>query len=102
MVGNGAHGTWGGPGRRLGIGVGRLWHSAAPAQTPGVAGEGRAEVVDGIAPHTCLRAASLLLGTTQKFFFLYDPVQQVTSVVPSNNVARIIVNARKAKTQPAK
>jgi hypothetical protein len=37
----------------------------------------------------------LLLGTTQKFVFLYDDVRQVTSVVPIDNVAQIRYDRRR-------
>jgi hypothetical protein len=37
----------------------------------------------------------LLLGTTQKFVFLYDDVRQVTSVVPVDNVAQIRYDRRR-------
>ena len=37
----------------------------------------------------------LLLGTTQKFLFLYDAQKQVTSVIPVGNVARLRIDRRK-------
>jgi hypothetical protein len=37
----------------------------------------------------------LLLGTTQKYLFLYDDVRQVTSVVPVDNVAQIRYDRRR-------
>ena len=37
----------------------------------------------------------LLLGTTQKFVFLYDARKQVTSVIPISNIARVRVDRRK-------
>ncbi|CAN5816832.1 hypothetical protein BH11GEM2_BH11GEM2_27340 [soil metagenome] len=37
----------------------------------------------------------LLLGTTQKFVFLYDAPRQVTSVIPIGNIARLRVDRRK-------
>lgn len=33
----------------------------------------------------------LLLGTTQKFVFLYDPARRATSVIPASNIARLVV-----------
>ena len=37
----------------------------------------------------------LLLGTTQKYVFLYDPQKQVTSVVPVSNISRLRIDRRK-------
>ena len=45
-------------------------------------------------------AASLLLGTTQKFVFLYDPVARRTAIIPTNNIARIIVDAKRPPASP--
>lgn len=42
----------------------------------------------------------LLLGTTQKFVFLYDPVRRTTAIVPSSNIARLVVNSAR-RNQPA-
>lgn len=36
----------------------------------------------------------LLIGTTQKYLFLYDPARKLTSILPSSNVARVIVDRR--------
>ena len=43
----------------------------------------------------------LLLGTTQKYLFLYDDVRQVTSVVPVDNVAQIRYDRRRLKPSAA-
>lgn len=45
----------------------------------------------------------LLLGTTQKFVFLYDAPKQVTSVIPIGNIARLRIDRRKtmAPSPPA-
>ena len=43
---------------------------------------------------------ALLLGTTQKYLFLYDPTRQVTSIIPTSNVARIRVERRRTATAP--
>ena len=37
----------------------------------------------------------LLLGTTQKYVFLYDAQKQMTSVIPVSNVSRIRIDRRK-------
>lgn len=37
----------------------------------------------------------LLLGTTQKYVFLYDPIRQVSSVVPVSNVAQLWFDGRR-------
>jgi hypothetical protein len=42
----------------------------------------------------------LLLGTTQKYVFLYDDVRQVTSVVPVDNVAQIRYDRRRQPPPP--
>lgn len=41
-------------------------------------------------------ATFLMLGATQKYLFLYDPTRQLTSIVPSTNIARILVERRHA------
>ena len=38
---------------------------------------------------------ALLLGTTQKYVFLYDPARQVTSIIPASNIARIRVDRKR-------
>ncbi|MEP6731487.1 MAG: hypothetical protein ABJE10_12645 [bacterium] len=38
---------------------------------------------------------ALLLGTTQKYVFLYDPARQMTSIIPTGNIARIRVDRKK-------
>ena len=40
----------------------------------------------------------VLIGTTQKYLFLYDPARQLTSILPSSNVARVIVDRRRSAT----
>ena len=42
----------------------------------------------------------LLLGTTQKFLFLYDAPKQITSVIPISNIARLRFDRRKTTTTP--
>lgn len=37
----------------------------------------------------------LLLGSTQKYLFLYDPAKQVTSILPASNIARLTVDRRR-------
>ena len=64
------------------------------------AGVGRHVRVDLISDPARLAsdtAAKLLLGTTQKFVFLYDPVAHTTTIVPSNNIARVVVDSRKKR-----
>lgn len=43
---------------------------------------------------------ALLLGTTQKYRFLYDPARQVTSIIPTSNVARIRVDRKRTVVAP--
>lgn len=62
------------------------------------AGAGRHVYVDLIANPTRApvdTAAKLLLGTTQKFVFLYDPAARSTTIIPSSNIARLVVDSRK-------
>jgi len=42
----------------------------------------------------------LLLGTTQKFVFLYNPTRQVSSVIPVSNVAQLWYDGRRAAKRP--
>lgn len=63
------------------------------------AGAGRkvqVALLSGVAPLATDTVPQLLLGTTQKFIFLYNPSRQTTSVIPIGNVARILVERRKA------
>lgn len=63
------------------------------------AGEGRRLHVELVAdPGHFQRDSSalLMLGATQKYLFLYDRARQVTSIVPSSNIARVVVERRKA------
>lgn len=62
------------------------------------AGEGRrlrAELVADPGHFRRDSSALLMLGATQKYLFLYDRVRQVTSIVPSSNIARVVVERRK-------
>jgi hypothetical protein len=42
----------------------------------------------------------LLIGTTQKYIFLFDDRRQVTSIVPVSNVARLRVERRRFPSRP--
>lgn len=56
------------------------------------AGKGRqvqVELVSG----TALPPASLLLGTTAKFVFIYLPVERKTHIIPIENVSRLVISA---------
>jgi hypothetical protein len=62
------------------------------------AGTGRrvhVELVSGAQTLPVDTMPQLLLGTTQKFLFLYDASRQVTSVIPISNIARLRVDRRK-------
>ena len=62
------------------------------------AGTGRrvqVELISSAHPGPTDTLPQLLLGTTQKFLFLYDAPRQVTSVIPIGNVARLRVDRRK-------
>ena len=62
-------------------------------------GHGRPVRVDLIAtsPSASMDTTpQLLLGTTQKYVFLYDAQKQLTSIIPVSNVARIRIDRRKA------
>ena len=66
-------------------------------------GKGRRVHVELVAePHTASSdtTPALLLGTTQKYVFLYDPTRQVTSIIPAGNIARIRVERRRTTTAP--
>jgi hypothetical protein len=68
------------------------------------AGKGRrvqADVVSGTLPAADDTAGLLLLGTTQKFVFLYDDARQVTSVVPVDNVAQLRYRRPPWRREPA-
>ena len=63
------------------------------------AGNGRkvhVELIAGVTAAPPDTVPQLLLGTTQKFLFLYDARRQITSVVPIGNIARIRVDRRKS------
>ena len=65
------------------------------------AGEGRkvrVELIAGPGSSAIDTVPHLLLGTTQKFLFLYDAPSQVTSVIPISNIARLRVDRRKSPT----
>jgi hypothetical protein len=62
------------------------------------AGTGRrvqVELISSAHPGPTDTLPQLLLGTTQKFLFLYDAPSQVTSVIPLSNIARLRVDRRK-------
>jgi hypothetical protein len=64
------------------------------------AGQGRRVHVELVAdPGHMLSDASplLMLGSTQKYLFLFDPAKQVTSIVPASNSARLTVDRRRAR-----
>ena len=66
------------------------------------AGEGRRLHVELVAdPGHFQRDSSalLMLGATQKYLFLYDPSRQRTSIVPSSNLARVVVERRKGQNR---
>lgn len=42
----------------------------------------------------------LLLGTTQKYVFLYNPTRQVSSVIPVSNVAQLWYDGRRPAKRP--
>ncbi|MEP6999603.1 MAG: hypothetical protein ABI969_03935 [bacterium] len=75
------------------------------------AGKGRRVQVDLIASPSAMPADTtpqLLLGTTQKYLFLYDATKQVTTVIPVSNISRLRIDRRKTAnaampqaTQPA-
>ena len=68
------------------------------------AGEGRkvhVELIAGAAQAPIGTMPQLLLGTTQKFLFLYDAPKQMTSVIPIGNIARIRVDRRKSPAPAA-
>ena len=63
------------------------------------AGEGRHVRVELVADPGHIQrdtAPLLMLGATQKYLFLYDRALQITSIVPSSNIARVIVERRRA------
>jgi hypothetical protein len=63
------------------------------------AGNGRkvhVELIAGAVQAPIDTVPQLLLGTTQKFLFLYDAQKQMTSVIPIGNIARIRVDRRKS------
>ncbi|MDQ2664534.1 MAG: hypothetical protein M3Z05_00820 [Gemmatimonadota bacterium] len=74
-------------------------HYASSVATDLRAGDGRkvqVELIAGAAQAPIDTTPQLLLGTTQKFVFLYDAPSQVTSVIPIGNIARIRVDRRKS------
>ncbi|MEO8623147.1 MAG: hypothetical protein ABI625_18875 [bacterium] len=67
------------------------------------AGKGRRVQVDLIASPSTSPADTtpqLLLGTTQKYLFLYDATKQVTSVIPVSNISRLRIDRRKTAGAP--
>ena len=67
------------------------------------AGTGRrvqVELIAGAQVPSVDTMPQLLLGTTQKFLFLYDAPKQITSVIPISNIARLRVDRRKTTTPP--
>lgn len=67
------------------------------------AGTGRrvqVELISGAQTPPVDTTPQLLLGTTQKFLFLYDAPRQVTSVIPIGNIARLRVDRRKTSAAP--
>jgi len=67
------------------------------------AGKGRRVQVDLIASPNASPADTtpqLLLGTTQKYLFLYDATKQLTSVIPVSNISRLRIDRRKTATAP--
>ncbi|MCY7380609.1 MAG: hypothetical protein LH467_14875, partial [Gemmatimonadaceae bacterium] len=67
-------------------------HYAKPVATDRREGTGRRvqiELLSGDARLPADTTTLLLLGTTQKFVFLYNPTRQVSSVIPVSNVAQL-------------
>jgi hypothetical protein len=89
------------------VGTAVVWALAFSLQYAGKvsrdlrAGRGRrvqVELVTGTVRQPGDTLLPLLLGTTQKFVFLYDDVRQITSVVPVDNVAQIRYDRRRQPT----
>jgi hypothetical protein len=67
-------------------------------------GQGRrvhVELISAPAPTVADSAPQLLLGTTQKYLFLYDAEKQMTSIIPVSNISRIRIDRRKTSSLPA-
>ena len=62
----------------------------------GVGERVRIELVADPSHLTADTTSYLLLGTTQKFLFLYDASKRATTVVPASNVALLLIERRQA------
>ena len=78
-------------------------HYAKRVATDLRAGKGRRvqiELLSGDAQLPGDTTTLLLLGTTQKFVFLYNPSRQVSSAIPVSNVAQLWYDGRRPATPP--